>query len=289
MRWGEIPPAGGIERMRFLQYHGHKATVATSALLERSIAAVESVTGAAVPRWMSSVPPAGHTAVDAHADVDKIVGLVGALAIAGSPTPSRPAEARLLQGEEDARRALRAAVEAHHWLAETDAAEIGHRNLHMAGRYVGLLYGCFHEWDNEDGAWYEVCPVRLAHVPLGQSVGFTSDYICSICGADPSECAHHPDDLHEVVASRTTGHCSVCNSQGQCDHEPGFTYSVHPRAVRTNLQLHEISFVPLPRDPLARINGVEIDAAEAAGKLPGTGWRWRCLACALDCTKYRRG
>lgn len=281
LRYGEIPPAGGAERTDYVLYQGHLANQRAGLLLDRSTAAVEAATGAPVPVWLASTPPAGHSADDARKDLLTASELVVSLALAWSPNLTTLPGLRPLPGEVDARNALRRAKETYHWLAETEHAEMGHRNLHAIGRYVSVLYGCYHLWDDDDQSWYEVCPSRLAHIPYGQSPGFTTGYICSVCGDDPSECEHHPDDTVDMVASRVTGRCSICDAENRCEHEPGTTHPVRPRAIWTDPVMHETSLVPRPRDPLARISEVEIRDAPKEPSTPTR--RWRCLQCAMGC------
>lgn len=139
-----------------------------------------------------------------------------------------------------------------------------HTELHVAGDIVGGLFGCVLEFD--DG-WFDTCPTSLAHIPLGNSIGFDAAYACTVCQQDPSECEHFLGKVYAVTARPLDGgECSVC-SELTCIHEIGAEYRVSAGRTIVNAHIREISLVNRPRDPLARITAREVDAKELEGLL----------------------
>jgi hypothetical protein len=193
------------------------------------------------------------------------------------------ASASPLPGEEAARLALHLTTDAHHDLATTELARLAHVQLHRVGEFVGALYGCWHGYD--DGVWFETCPVRLAHIPLGSSPGFVARRLCSICKEDISECVHMPDRPYRIVTSRDDdGRCTVCGYI-ECDHAPGSTQIVYQHMVPAEATLLEASITPNPREPRARITAVELDPQPSPPRTRAT--RLRCITCLLPCAYSR--
>jgi hypothetical protein len=282
-RVGEIPPASGQARNEYLNYHGQKSGMRSVRLFEQCVAELGRGRTEAVPPWLL-VPMEPQTDSRLKTEFQALRPVIARLILDQSLGPLPRQQEHALPGERLGRRALTEAVHTYHYLNALDDAHwstVAHDNLHQIARFVSLVYGCWHEWDEEDGTWFEICPARLAHIPYGQSMGFTSDYVCSICGEDPSQCPHTPEEEHEVVASRFTGSCSICGAQAECKHREGEKYEVHPRPIWSNPVLHEVSLVPKPRDPLTRIMALEI--REPHDPPAATQPMWRCWSCAFDC------
>jgi len=89
----------------------------------------------------------------------------------------------------EARGALASLGSAMDWLEDTQYFEEAHQELDSAGRFVRQTFGCML---HQEGTRYEQrCPVALAHVRVGFSVGLViREAECSICGRDPDGCPH---------------------------------------------------------------------------------------------------
>lgn len=189
-------------------------------------------------------------------------------------------------GEADARAALMHAVDAYNYLEDTELATKAHAWIHKAGALVGGLYGCRLPLD-EDGVWWDTCPVSLAHKRIGWSPGFTARRMCAICRQDFSECRHLPGEFYAVVARRQEGgECSICFDRDCEEHEIGATHMVRPSAIIIDADLREISMVPRPRDPLARLTDVEIEKwiiRSVLGPIPRGATSITCMRCVDPC------
>lgn len=84
--------------------------------------------------------------------------------------------------------------------------------------------------------------------------------------------------------------CSACDRAG-CGHAPGEPARVICGSLLADIDLVEVSLVPRPRDPLARITSREVDAEELAGMLgraPRPGERVLDHSCMHHCSGMRR-
>lgn len=165
-----------------------------------------------------------------------------------------------------------------------------HELVHIVSDIRGGLVGCPIEYD--DGVWYQTCRCDLLHVSLGNSAGFTSRRICRVCHADFGQCDHLPGLSYSLIAGRTAeGHCTVCGS-AECDHVIGSLYEVAGGYVLTDIELHEVSLVNRPRDPLARITARELSAEDlqgALGRMPSPGEFVLDHACMYQCHGFLGG
>jgi hypothetical protein len=219
------------------------------------------------------------------------------------------------EGERAARAALGRAVEAFNWFDDvlqelgectffdlnalpqwTDMMGRGHVGIgalldrvhelaHLAGELVGGLFGCklVHEGDE----WTKQCPLSVMHIRLGYSMGMTATYTCNICGEDPSECDHEPGEIYNVIAGRVGGECNICSASGDCQHRVGEDYWVRTNRTVTGGEIHEVSLVPRPRDPLARITsigGAEERMRQRYGFVPTPDCTLLCHDCMYPCT-----
>lgn len=269
--YGPVPPPAGEERRRFLLERGTKsARAAGTAFLQAAIEATGALRESALPYTPDPFTPAAHEAIRHRMRQWRQLGeRLREMEVGHEESP----------GETAARLALERAVAANLDLAETGKARWAHLQMHRIGEYVSGLYGCWHEYD--DGVWFEICPVRLAHIPLGSSPGFTARRLCSICGDDVSECEHMPGRSYPLVASPdASGTCNLCR-KASCEHEAGTVYATFQHAVLADATLLETSLTSTPREPLARITAVELDPQPP----PPTDQaaRNRCLSCMLPC------
>jgi len=189
--------------------------------------------------------------------------------------------------ESVARKMLSIAASAF-WNAEdTDLESATHSEMDSYGSWVRTQFGCRLVY--EAGAYYQRCPVAIAHKRIGMSIGFTaSQRICSICREDWADCVHSPRELYDVVGGENAdGSCRVCGSDGCDEHEPGRTYRTPPIAIVTEIEvLDEISLVPKPAYPDARLTSIPIDTESlrmALGASFSLGLVVSCDRCLSPC------
>lgn len=202
------------------------------------------------------------------------------------------------EGDHLARKALSLQFSAFNWLEDTDREEDAHRELHEMGRSTRTRFpdGCVLTWN---GSSYEHrCPVRLCHKRFGFSPGMTvGKRICSICGDDISECPHLGDQLYTVRGGPgASGYCPVCAMQvgdRACDHSSNETFEVEPVSIITEIdRLEEISLVPRPQQPDARLTAIPVDG-EALKDALGLVFSYgidtvTCSACFNPCSGFDR-
>ncbi|MCE3030617.1 MULTISPECIES: hypothetical protein [unclassified Streptomyces] len=188
--------------------------------------------------------------------------------------------------ERAARVALARAVDAFNFLEDTELADVAHQHSHKIAALIGGVFGCDIQYI--EGAYWDTCPISLMHRRCGMSVGFTATRRCSLCGDDIDECEHLLGVLYEVRIQRSAdGTCSACGRHS-CSHVEGEIVSIYPHAVMGDLQVHEISLVSRPRDPLARFTRVEFDPQDLARSLGGEpdGREIRCYRCLHPCEGF---
>ncbi len=186
--------------------------------------------------------------------------------------------------ERRARHALELAVDAYNCLEDTTSADWCHQWIHTIGAFVAANFGCAHELS--EGLWFTRCPVVLVHLRVGLSVGFTATRVCSICRLDIMECDHILGRQYAVGGGQDAeGICRVCAIVGCREHREGVTYPVtaHPLVISVD-ELREISLVPRPRDPLARVQAVSLLPAEVVRYRPAQG---EC-PCAGGCPGFKQ-
>ena len=185
------------------------------------------------------------------------------------------------------RDALTSAVRAFNLLEDLPEADDAHRLIHEIGMFVSCHFAC--KINLRDGLWRWDCPVTIAHLRLGQSVSFTAPRICSICRQNimSGQCPHLPNQVYEVQvvdASRCPCGTDDCHS-----HMAGDILNVYPTSLAQEADsLDEISWVPRPRDPLARIEAVSYTPEHMAmmmrTKMPSSVRAIECLYCRQACT-----
>jgi hypothetical protein len=186
-----------------------------------------------------------------------------------------------------ARDALASAVRAFNLLEDLPEADDAHQLIHETGMFVSRHFGCKIRLVN--GLWRWECPVIIAHLRLGQSIGYTAARICSICRESimSERCPHMPNHLYSVVVEDTS-RCP-CGSRGCTDHELGTVIEVEPISLTEEADsLDEISWVARPRDPLARIEAICYSSEQIAilmgAEIPSGVRMIECLHCRQACT-----
>jgi hypothetical protein len=191
------------------------------------------------------------------------------------------------EAEEVAREALASAVRAFNLLEDFPEADDAHRLVHELGMFVSRHFGC--EIAFEDGFWRWSCPVVIAHLRLGQSVGFTAKRLCSICreGILSQQCPHMPNETYRVTVENAD-YCP-CGIEHCAEHQPGAVIDVAPTAIIDEADLEEISWVRRPRDPLARIHSISYTTQQILGlmgapEIPSNANALECFHCRQHCT-----
>jgi hypothetical protein len=170
-----------------------------------------------------------------------------------------------------------------------DVIDQAHSMVHRAGELVGGLFGC--ALKHTDRGWFDACPTQLMHVRLGQSPGMIVKLACSVCNSDPGDCPHKLGEVYDAVAARHGDQCTICGESEQCGHTVGSVYPTVAGVLHRDLELREVSLVPRPRDPLARIKERSIDPQELIdqfGRVPDSRASLRCHGCMYPCEGVRR-
>jgi hypothetical protein len=187
--------------------------------------------------------------------------------------------------EKCARAALDRVVRAFWWAEELPEEEPVHELMHDLGRWVRETFGC--AIIPNDGVYMETCPVSIAHRRMGMSIGYTAQRLCSLCGEDISECPHMPGTAYLVPGGiGPSGYCPVCLSETCTEHDSVHTYRVSPVAMIVNMDLEEVSLVPRPRQPEARLTAISMSTDDLREYLgPGfvVGMPLSCDKCLSGC------
>lgn len=163
--------------------------------------------------------------------------------------------------EQEARRAIAAAVTAFWWAEDSELEAAQHDLMHEIGRWTRQHFGCSVHFDGERYA--QRCPLDIAHKRMGFSVGYTAKPVCSICGDDVSECPHLPQKLYWVRGgSGPSGYCPVCMGEGGCRHDPDRLYPATPTRIVKELQIREVSLVSRPAGVTTRLTELPIDTTK---------------------------
>jgi hypothetical protein len=293
-----LPPAAGPARRAVLEAEGRRLLDEARREYGAVLAQMLIAAGSAVPPpadldrpWQ---PEAGRALVAARRAQWRQTRRL--LARCGSGQFSRyslhvPLEqggASLRRLEKQARGALDMAVDAFDHLEDTSLASDAHALAHTIGEMVAGLFGCKAQQEND--RWFDVCRLSLMHLRMGMSPGFAAHRLCSLCKQDFTVCDHIPGATYSVVAARQAdGSCNICGSAESCTSTPDATYPVLAHGiVREADRLDEISAVARPRDPLARVNAVEIPA-DAIASLPNhdaANASLHCEWCVAPCTGF---
>ena len=263
LNYGVLPPAAGPGRLALLREAGREELVQAKRLYSRSRDAEGCFSGHPLqspraPWWF--YPPFTAT------------------------WPTCRPKSRAEQDESLGRAALNRAVNALNLLEDLDEEEDAHRLVHEIGAFVSWHFGC--RINFSDGHWRWHCPATFSHLRMGYSVGFTAVRYCSICNEDMSRCEHMPNRLYTVRVA-DVGQCP-CGESPNCRHNEGDVLELRPHAVVKDADLHEVSLVARPRDPLARISAVSFDNQKmttlAGREIPSGTIESECLHCRQSCT-----
>lgn len=166
------------------------------------------------------------------------------------------------RAEWDARQALVAYRASLDWAEDTDHEERAHERLDEAGRWVRHTFGCSLERTGTE--YTQSCPVALGHNRIGLSVGGRATVrLCSLCGADVSECEHLPGTAYLVPGGTDDlGWCRVCTKEECREHVPHETYRTSLISIIKEMDLDEISLVTKPAHPEARIRSISIPSTD---------------------------
>ncbi len=186
--------------------------------------------------------------------------------------------------EKDARAALALFARSLDWAEDTEEEDEAHRLMDQAGTWVRETFGC--RLTRSGTKYSQTCPVALAHNRIGMSIGGTAKRLCSLCGGDLSECEHIPGTSYLVPGGVSPlGWCRVC-LQEACEHTPDQNHRVPVVGIIKEMDLVEVSFVPKPAQPEARIMEMSIpvsELVEALGDEFIPGDEVSCDACLLQC------
>lgn len=234
----------------------------------------------------------------------KALDRVGCLKVHGPDSPHAPwwvfpptivgdrahcpyGKAQLEDAERFGKAALASAVRAFNLLEDLPEADDAHLLIHEIGTFVSRHFGC--KIHLRDGLWRWQCPVIVAHLRLGQSVGFTAPRTCSICRQNimSDQCSHLPGQLYEVQVTDPS-RCP-CGSSNCGSHPTGATLKACPTSLVEEVDtIDEISWVPRPRDPLARITAISYTPEQMAilmrADIPNTIRTIECFHCRQACT-----
>lgn len=187
--------------------------------------------------------------------------------------------------EASAREALQWYARALDWAEDSPQEDYAHQKLDMAGRLVRHAFGCTIRWDGS--AYQEECPVSIAHVRVGLSVGGPARRICSLCGEDLSECPHQRGTAYWVSGGiDALGWCRVCMRRNECEHTPDQRYRAAVGAIVVDMSIEEVSLVDKPAMPEARFTKKTMDTSELRALLGpefSPGVPLSCDRCLKEC------
>ncbi len=189
--------------------------------------------------------------------------------------------------EREARQAIESVVNAFWWAEDTEMEDGQHALMHKIGRWTRRSFGC-HLLVNDEG-YHRTCPIDIAHIRAGFSIGFVADRICSLCGDDLSECSHLPGRSYWVRGGpQVISRCRVCGMES-CNHRADRLYRAPVISIVKEGELREVSLVPRPANPEARITRIAVtreDLREALGSSFWPGMRVTCDKCLGECPGF---
>lgn len=173
------------------------------------------------------------------------------------------------EAERLARGALADFRGAMNWLEDTPDFDVAHILLDEAGRWIRETFGCWLQ--RESTTYSRTCPADLAHIRIGFSPGMTNVVReCTVCGQDPRHCRHIKGRTYPAVCRIVGGDCNLCGAE-VCDHQDGEPGDVVCTHWIVSCEVIEISLVPRPAQPMARIHKESMSLKELADSL-GPGW-----------------
>ncbi len=192
------------------------------------------------------------------------------------------------RAEKEARKAIDSIVRAFWWAEGSEIEEAQHELMHRIGRWTRKTFNCYLGFDDKDG-YYRRCPLDIAHIRVGMSIGFIADRLCSLCRNDLSECIHLPGRAYWVRGgSQATGTCQVCLEKS-CRHRSDRLYCAQAISIVESGTVREVSLVPRPANPEARLTRIGIpstDLAEVLGASFVRGMAVSCDKCLGECPGF---
>ncbi|WP_340696865.1 hypothetical protein [Cellulosimicrobium funkei] len=196
----------------------------------------------------------------------------------------------IAEAERCAREALAEYASALNWAEDTDSEESVHSEMDQAAEWVRRTFGC--RLAREGTEYFQRCPIALGHSRAGLSVGGYVRKQCSLCGEDLSECSHLPDMAYLVPGGAADlGWCRVCLQRDSCEHASDQNYRVAVVAMVVEMSFEEVSLVPKPAFPDARLTSMSISASElrtALGAEFTPGIDVSCDRCLTPCGGLKR-
>jgi hypothetical protein len=186
--------------------------------------------------------------------------------------------------EREARAALAIFARSLDWAEDSADENEAHRLMDDAGYWVRQTFGC--QLSRSGAEYRQRCPVTLAHNRIGMSIGGTAKRLCSLCGVDLSECEHIPGKSYLVPGGASPlGWCRVCLKES-CDHLANQTYRAGVVGMLKDIEIREVSLVPKPAQPEARILEMSVPVSELKnilGERFTAGDDVSCDACLFEC------
>jgi hypothetical protein len=204
------------------------------------------------------------------------------------------AEGNEVESETFARSALGVARAAVDRLEDTVFEDDAHKALDAFGRWTREHFPAGCRLNSDGSSYFQACPVALAHVRAGWSLGGSARKVCSLCGEELMGCPHSLHRRYETSGGASSlGLCRVCAQANCLDHSPDERYEVYPIAVVTDLNVEEISLVSRPKIRGARIMLQIVDMADVRAIADERGLDFtsgdlvRCDRCLDDCSGFR--
>ncbi|MFC4859198.1 hypothetical protein [Actinophytocola glycyrrhizae] len=277
-----LPPAGGELRRLYLFQEGTSALKRARKLYGQSLRAIT----VRADRGLLDLPP---TYIEFLSRSSASQTIVERLLFS-----YRDFQDKVLVQDDDrnlaerlARQALDVSISAFNFLEDDILSMAAHDLFHEIGAYVGGMFGCELEADKE-GVYWNRCAVSLAHRRYGFSVGMSHDVLCSVCHEDIDDCKHFLGRTYPTEVTKTVeGKCGACG-RIECAHETGSIVEIYSQPVLSGPALREVTVTPRPRDPLARLDAVEIATSsliETLGQDPA-GKKLRCTCCLEPCPGF---
>lgn len=166
-----------------------------------------------------------------------------------------------LQEHSQARTTARSAMD---WLEDTSDFETAHKTLDEIGKLTRAHTPSLCSLEEDNGEYFETCPVSLAHSRVGLSPGLVVEEMkCNICDHDPRDCEHLSGEVYGGVEAHR---------------------------IITKARILEVSLVARPAQPDARITRVSVTGSvlrEALGRTVPPGATVTCDRCLSPCDGVR--
>lgn len=270
MEHGPVPPPMGPARTVWLRSEGLAELAIYARELQAGLRALPPTTA----RSISVVP------LSSRSDVARKTASVR-LRAEWSKTKAAVSAVQLAAATPHIRAAERAAVRAMNFLDDDPLRNQAHIALHRASQLRRGLLGCPIEF-RDDGYW-TTCAFTLAHIRVGFSPGITGTFACSVCGEAMEDCDHLPGTRLDHVKQVIGEACNICH-EATCEHIDGNTYSATVTPLGVSFRSHEVSMVPRPMFPQARLKEIEVtDDLGAMDRVLAKAGTLNCDDCFGPC------